>query len=271
MYNLAIFRNTKGGNSEIKVIGRIHVDEYKIISRDMEVVNHFHLSQERLALVFVAIDDIQKHIVRQDLFSIKRSLTEVVSSFYIFIENIQAQAKRLYGDNSIGVISFIKGFSQEFDSCFAYRFVYKLRNMIIHVDFPNMSVTSKINKQENFQYELSVESEVLLNSFDGWGSIVKNDLKATPTIDLISIFEDIKCCVSRIALKFLNLGDVKEAYHASLRILKYKCKLEQPVDNLIVFRYNDENNPNKHPFKLQDLAFFPFQDAEKMHNLISKS
>lgn len=59
-----------------------------------------------------------------------------LSSFKFFLDNGESYLKRKYGKNSDEASSFIKLTRQEFDNCFAYRFLIKLRNYSIHLGFP---------------------------------------------------------------------------------------------------------------------------------------
>jgi hypothetical protein len=116
-----------------------------------------------------------------------RLLFNLLTSGRTLIDHQETFLKKEYGKDSQEIKDFKSIASDIFDSSFEYRFTYKLRNYAQHCGFPissfkfssnNKRLGNLINIKTNFN-PLFVKEE-LLSKFDGWGSIVKNDIRNQP-------------------------------------------------------------------------------------------
>ena len=98
----------------------------------------------------------------------------------IFNFCVSSQSFIDYAKKAVGKVgeeekkSFIKQTSHLFDTCFPYRFFYKLRNFCTHYSFPITKITASYPDV----VQVKIGKEHLLN-YDGWGAIVKKDLEST--------------------------------------------------------------------------------------------
>jgi hypothetical protein len=69
-----------------------------------------------------------------------RLLTNFLSSFRLYVDNLERYIKDAYGDHSNEYSSFRRHLMREFDSKFEYRFFYALRNYSQHIYFPIYSI-----------------------------------------------------------------------------------------------------------------------------------
>jgi hypothetical protein len=264
------YRIAKISSAQIQVIRSIGDDEYIQIASDFKILGKFSDIHSRIMLIKSSIDDLKVFLEENNLFRIKRSIIEVLSNFYLFIETMTALSIREYGKKSNEFLIMKNQFSQEFDGYFAYRFLYKLRNMIIHSEFPSFICNSWIDENEESHTILMIKSEELLNTTFDWGAIVKKDLMEKEEIDLISLFDVLEKCIVRIALEYIKFHGLANLYESSRRVLKYQNVIEKGKEQLAIFTYEDFH-PSGIPKNFKDFHYFPFFEAEILQNMIVKN
>lgn len=97
---------------------------------------------------------------------------------------------------------------REFDSHFAYRLTYKLRDYTTHCNLPPLFVHSKSKRDRSGgridRLEIHLRPDDLLNSWNGWGESVKRDLQAlSEPIDLMSLVDEAMGCIERVMLRIV--------------------------------------------------------------------
>lgn len=117
------------------------------------------------------------------ILNINRYILNFLSSFRTFLDHTETNLKRRYGDGTEQVQRFKEACVKEYDSEFAYRFLYRLRNYAQHCGMPigHLSFNSKSVNRETGEvsYDVSIkfDRDLLLKNFDKW-STVKPELEA---------------------------------------------------------------------------------------------
>ncbi|MFE5851862.1 hypothetical protein ACFQ61_01360 [Streptomyces sp. NPDC056500] len=106
-------------------------------------------------------------------------LDSFLSAFRAFVDHTCKWLSGRYGDAVLR--GFNANLSREYDSEFAYRFMYKLRNYSQHCGLPPVSgrVRRWIDSNGVKRQEVSVTFDAmeLLSKYDGWGQPVKAELQ----------------------------------------------------------------------------------------------
>jgi hypothetical protein len=87
-------------------------------------------------------------------------------------------------------LPFLATCSHEYDTVFAYRFLYRLRNYAQHLALPVHTLSSS-----GHGWTLYLDRDALLEQFDGW-STVRNELEAGP--DQIELEPLIRTCMESL-------------------------------------------------------------------------
>lgn len=89
----------------------------------------------------------------------------------VYLDHSETRLKQRYGNESLEVEAFREITSEQYDSYFSYRFLYKLRNYAAHHDFPlNGGIYVDVNETPSRWIEIFFDKAQLLEGFR-WGSI----------------------------------------------------------------------------------------------------
>jgi len=118
--------------------------------------------------------------------AVNMRILNLLSSIRTYLDHTEARLKRTFGADSRQVNSFKESTAHEYDNCFSYRFVYRLRNFTQHCGMPLGRILTKSDL--NLGHESSAthyidfffERDHLLAQFDSWGNPVKGELSALP-------------------------------------------------------------------------------------------
>jgi hypothetical protein len=139
-------------------------------------------------------------------FNINRIALNLLSSIRMYLDHIETDLKRRYGNKSHEVEKFEQICSQEYDGSFSYRFLYRLRNYAQHCGFPihDISFTSKPNQIQN-EYALTVRisRDKLLQDFD-WKSLKSEVVAAPENIDFNEHIDNMVRSLNRIHLHVIQ-------------------------------------------------------------------
>ncbi|CAD79087.1 MAG TPA: hypothetical protein DDX19_05365 [Rhodopirellula baltica] len=103
-----------------------------------------------------------------------------------YLDHTETRLKRQFGKDSEQVAAFKGAASKSFDSSFAYRFVYRLRNFTQHCGMPLGHIAANASQQQTdattkiAQLDFFLDRDHLLRDFDGWGNVVEPDLRSQP-------------------------------------------------------------------------------------------
>jgi hypothetical protein len=161
-------------------------------------------------------------ISRYDLDSfgheININLLNLMMAARTFLDHMETFIKREYGKESEEIRLFDSLKSEEFDTKFSYKFMYKLRNYVQHCGMPPLSY-SKIKtfdvEQPFATLTLEFDRDALLASFDGWGTIVKPALQAQENkFNAFNIIEEFVKSIITIYIRFNDKNKFQKTLQA---------------------------------------------------------
>lgn len=153
---------------------------------------------------------------------INRRLRGFFTEFRTFLDYAETSLKNDYGKASDEVERFKEACSKEFDSSFAYRFIYALRNYGQHVNLPLGNVSLKSGEsniqtgETRYHLTFEVNRDALLYSSFSWRGDVKAVLERLPEkFKLDPYIEEAMDALERIhvALAAIKTLDIKRGAH----------------------------------------------------------
>lgn len=187
--------------------------------------------------------------------NINRLLINALGSIFTYVNHYEQ------GVSDAGVSDGIKRLTSiYYDERPLYRFLYKLRNYVIHV---NMPVTELLSVAENPRKEFYISKKHLLDRFD-WGAKVKIDLESFP--DKISVKKLTNAALDLFVEFHTRL--MKNQINEIVMIQQYFDSFGRIIDNRIqypvVLKF-DEDNPES--VEIEDLFsdnVFMIQEAMRV-------
>jgi len=184
---------------------------------------------------------------------INRRLVNYLTTVRIFLDYSETNLKRRYGKNSKQVTQFKKACSEAYNTYFAYRFVYELRNYAQHCKLPiqDLIIDSKI--VEPSSNESSVSLRVMLNRDEllknyNWKKLKREIKKLPSTFEINPLLAEVKIYLERInAITYEHqLVNLKE----SAKIIQFLIKPTKGMQGTpCVFKLKDESKILKIPKK----------------------
>lgn len=198
-----------------------------------------------------------------------------LTTFRTFLDHHETRIKREYGKDSKEANEFKNYCSIEFDSNPAYRFFYKFRNYCQHCGVPISNISMKLIKNstgnEVVELDISLEKEILLQSFD-WGSIVKNDIEnSKEKLDVKELLIMFNGSIDNIHKGIINIKQFK-IINAYKNFLSYSYRPEVGLISVGIITCNSleeykQGNVSIHPIICSNIK----EIAEDMQRLgISK-
>lgn len=219
--------------------------------------------QEKINLLEDAIDEFVGSRNYFERLYIIRSITEIVSLFYMYIENITCATTRDFGKESTELSSLKSAMSSEFDHNFAYRFIYKLRSNITHNMFP--SHRTNINKDKEIHIYIYFDKDTITQK--AWGKAVAEDLRTCSEIDIISLLQDLKTSIVNIASTCVNFYGISTLVDACDRLLLHEKVSEFELIRQAIGRVSyDGDNIN-----LSNIIDFNFEELKQIRSNLTIS
>jgi len=124
-----------------------------------------------------------------------------------------------FGKDSSEALIFNKCRSEVYDSSFAYRFFYQLRNYCQHCglpleDFSYVVEYDRQNKVAGGKMRIQFDRDSLLNSYDSWKQVKTDLLKMEEKFELLPLLAEMITCIHHIEEQIesiLNANLVKAA------------------------------------------------------------
>ncbi|WP_439821951.1 hypothetical protein ACSPX5_14030 [Pseudomonas sp. HLG18] len=178
-----------------KFVRDLGAEEYELYRRHSAIIRNFSKDHELLRLVVRAFEAFKK-FMKNSVETIRSNaelnqealvdysfepgalLLEYLNTTRIFVDHFKAKIIRLYGQDSAEFSNYEKLLNLEFDECFSYRFLYKLRNYTTHCGLPLLNFKLSRMPGEHASLIITMKPKDLLVSYSGWGAIVGKDLES---------------------------------------------------------------------------------------------
>ncbi|OLS58816.1 hypothetical protein PSEMO_61770 [Pseudomonas putida] len=178
-----------------KFVRDLSVDEYELYRRHAAIIRKFSKDHELFRLVVRAFEAYERFMknaveaVRSNAelnqealvdysFEPGALILEFLNTSRIFVDHFRLKIIRAFGECSAELTSHVDLLGSEFDKYFSYRLLYKLRNYTTHCGLPLLHFQLKRVPGEHASLIVTMEPGELLDSFDGWGKIVRGDLES---------------------------------------------------------------------------------------------
>jgi hypothetical protein len=143
---------------------------------------------------------------------INRRLSNYLSSMRLFLDHLEYRLKRLYGKSSEQALGLRACCSRLFDTVFAYRFAYKLRNYTQHFGAPvwDVAVTSSLVEGTTDQVIYTARAAfdlraLLIVGRDCWGPVRKDLESLPPSLDVATVMRDLPAALDAVWRTFLEV------------------------------------------------------------------
>lgn len=191
-----------------------------------------------------------------------RLLLNVLSMFRSFLDHSDASLTREYGSASTELQSWKAKQVELYDSMFAYRFFYKIRNFAQHVGVPPLHIAfSSSASHDHVKLRVDLLRDELLKESDLWGATVRNDLLREPEhIPLMDLLDTWKQGFDDLSRFLLGLKLAKAKGAASF-LLDYRERHSVPPAGRIAVLWLPTENPDPNRLNIT-LAWVPESRAQ---------
>lgn len=248
---------------KVKTIPELQIERIRDLSKEesdtilskFDCVRDFNKINNKIELLTSAIKEFNESKVLHNGIKTQRAIIEILSLFYMYLETIKVVIKRDFGDESSQMSDYISATNKEFDNIFAYRFLYKLRNYVIHYHFPAF----RIFKDNNGNEEVIINKKDLNIDNSTWGRIVTEDFRSDiAEFELKSMFEDLHCCIARISNICVNFYDITKLKDGCNYILEYQALIVSG-ESLVIGKLDINQNKLRGYKEMIDFPFTFFQ------------
>lgn len=172
--------------------------EYKVANDASYWLHSYHYHKRREKEVMLNLDNFferysyyetnglkQNYKEKHEFFvlayvDLNRVLTNFLSSFRLFVDNLESFFKKSHGPLSDEYLSFKRTVQHEFNSKFAYRLMYSLRNYSQHKGFPIKSVgmdnnVDRYTREVTSVFTVNFDKDQLLSDDPGNFRHLKHD------------------------------------------------------------------------------------------------
>jgi hypothetical protein len=169
---------------------------------------------------------------------LNRLLLNSLASFNMFLDHANIDVVRRFGDESTEHKRFTDRRRTLYDSVFAYRFCYHLRDYAVHCGMPLQTFSAEARLSADAQaievsLEVGVNPDHLLERFD-WKKGIRGEIAMLGVLDVKAILRDaIECVTNLMALKNEIIGDDVLAPLLVLESLERECAVYPGTPHLL--------------------------------------
>ena len=140
---------------------------------------------------------------------------------------------------------------------FEYRFLYKLRNYVVHCESPPTTVQSTIENPNN---EIYFNRDLLLENFDKWGKVKDDLLSVSDNLNIKKILLNAKSMFQKFHKEVVLLDEFNILH--SLNFLKgFALIVDNEMQFPVVLVTNDEDGA---AIEIKRLFYDNIQRADRM-------
>jgi hypothetical protein len=134
-----------------------------------------------------------------------RLILNYLSSFRMFTDHSETALKRRFGKDSRAFSEYKAIESRQYDSVFAYRFLYRFRNFVQHLGLPIEKISHTDTRELGPEpLKIMMTKRRLLEDRDVWGAVVTEIESLPDEISITEYFPQLRPCVEVL----------RAAYHA---------------------------------------------------------
>lgn len=234
----------------LNLVSEMTGDEVQQFRNDIRAISQYEASEHLISFVrdnlVDLLDNIANHgydfdqrrttsatIMESAQLEISRLLSNVLSAFKSVLDHGETYFSRTYGKNSSEFLAWKSAQKTEFDTVFAYRFFYALRNFTQHIDAApiNLKFKAEANK-EAVTMRVDLDRESLLRDGGDKFKRLEVEILAMPgPLSLVELLEPWSDSFERLAAYYLGQR-AKEALPHSLRLLDLRTRIAKDYGQL---------------------------------------
>lgn len=232
---------------------------HHIIDNLKDFLNHFTLTAPTIVDEIDMFGKLPNKYPREA----SRMLMNTTFMFRAFLDHMNSLFSRKYGKNSKNLKDWEKIQSKEYDECFCYRFVYKLRNYMQHVGSPPLLwKTRHVQDINSIEIEAFLDKEELLSNYNEWGALLKRELREdTSDINAIELMRAWGDSFYRLLRGLVSIME-SQAIESAFRVAKLREKFSEEGE-LRLYHWPGEHTQDKDTLIFREVS-------EKDANLIIK-
>ena len=144
-------------------------------------INEYHESVSRSIKLHAKSKAVGDDKLSNEIRRIPYHILNILGTFRAFLDHTNYSLSKKYGDKSSEIKQWEEMQSRLYDTVFAYRFIYKLRNYCQHVGMPPLQIkTYKSAENRSQKYHLLLDRDSLLEERSVWNKTLITDLKERP-------------------------------------------------------------------------------------------
>ncbi|WP_342644995.1 hypothetical protein [Mucilaginibacter sp. CSA2-8R] len=231
MYNLAKYNSP---NHELTVFHQLSEEEVTFFKDILDGIASFNALTTGFYNVQAPIRQWPELFERDRKADVMRLLGDFLAAFSAFLNFWEQYLKGTYGKDSNNYLNFKQATSEEYDSSFAYRLLYALRNYNQHFGPLPLSVENEI-KDNTTIYKLILHKNNLNASYT-FKAIVRDELTTLgDRIDLVDYIKELFEIIKRLHVVGLkNSINLNLLIEYSERVLKYAESLNLKEEKLVI-------------------------------------
>lgn len=224
----------------VNIASKLNEQIVKTYDSDSKKISEYRVAEQLVRCVELNIADFADVIMAQaenfyeqrtitpeqmEVFGIQvsRTFMNVMSMFRSFLNHADTYLARNFGNHSDELKFWQDQQKREYDQVFSYRFFYKLRNYLQHVDSPPLEFKfSSSAKADSVEMRVDLSRDRLLEAKNVFKREVVEDLKKQPRlIPLHDLMEDWVKCFERLSQSYLA-SRAREARCGAQRMLNLR-------------------------------------------------
>lgn len=243
-------------NQELFEIVKLNHQDYQTTS-----TTYFNTYQKNSYMDWSLADGIKTDI--------NRLIINFLSSFRTFLDHFDRTLSKQYGNNSQIYLLFKQMLSYYYDNCFAYRFLYHLRNYTQHCGMPIHSITfsSELDKENNSKtnhvMKILLNRDELLNNYDKWKSLIEDISKLPDEFEISPLLDEMMNALEKIINTVMLNTDFQRSILESVDYLYSLMKEGEHLDGDTCIVAVDEQENTQENLTLK-LFWIPFQLMQKI-------
>ena len=271
-YQLATIELNSKNEKDIKKIRSLSNTEFETYCGFLEDLNQYQRENSLIDIILLNYKDFHSkieyytrehdmnvssgHYIYMDL---NRHILNCLFSFRTYLDHMEYNLKKKFGESSNEYIYFKNLTSKSFDQNFSYRFLYKLRNYAQHCGLP----TGDIKFNESFKgksLEIKFSRDDLINKYNSWGKFVKPDLmNQKPEFDVTPLLDELMKQIKSINLK-LDLVLIAKLQKQALYLFSLINETQEKGNgNPVILEFNPGENVSN-----MNIRWFPISIISKV-------
>lgn len=216
--------------------------EYQKIEQRIKRISQMLMDKNRIDAISISYESLMESIdnlscrnQQMAAKDVQYKLSQFLFEFKKFLDNWETEIKRKYGKESDEIKIFKTAQAQEFDNHMEYRIMYRLRNYDQHCGNIVSNISCKINENEEREYKVLANRDILLNNFKEWKEPEIDYLnQQDEEIEMIPYIKQLYASTIKIHEKTMQIDFSRELYNDCAEIIGMANEFENEEYVIII-------------------------------------